>query len=155
MYYEKSTYYHCIEFYWLQFKRTKKETNVLKADFEQKWSEFIQKWEAEDAVGCSEFHSENGINAPPNANVNDGKKEIAAFYGFLFNSHLKSNYSHKIVSLDTYGNQAIEYGEFEVNWTTNDSLDWTLNARSLTHWKQGEKGDWKIEKIIFNKAPSK
>ena len=117
------------------------------------WALFVKAWESEDAEGCAQFYFKDALNIPPNAPIKNGRKAVQDFYQFLFDNNLKSDYTHTVNSVDVGGDQIIELGEFQVDWVRNDSTSWTFNARSMTHWKKDESGNWLIQKFMYNNPP--
>ena len=124
----------------------------IKPELRANWDTFIEAWEREDASGCSSIYLEDGINIPPLLKENNGRNEIEAFYQYLFENNLKSEYTHDIISLDGNTQNIIERGKFKVYWTRNDTTTWTYYARSLTHWQYNE-GKWMIKSFVFNNPP--
>ena len=53
------------------------------------WESFIKKWEAEDAIGCADFYSAEGINIGPENDILKGREAIAKFYDFLFPRNIR------------------------------------------------------------------
>jgi uncharacterized protein (TIGR02246 family) len=123
-------------------------------DIRAQWDRFVLHWENEAADSLAAFYTEDGINVPPELAPNQGREEIQAFYDFLFNNNLSSEYEHRIESLAATGNQAVEYGTFTVDWVRNDSTTWTFQGRSLTHWTRTVDGDWQIAAFLFNTPPT-
>lgn len=118
------------------------------------WDEFIYHWESQNAEACAGMYHENGLNIPNGFVVNKGKDAIEKFYQMLFANNGASKYKHTILSISTAGDQAIELGEFKVDWAGNDSISWTYHARSLTHWEKDSDGMWKIKTFMFNQPPA-
>lgn len=116
------------------------------------WDQFINAWESEDATACASFYTDEGINVPPSAKANEGKKAIESFYKFLFDNNISSKYTHTIIDIDGDESQVIEYGKFSVDWMRNDSTEWTYYARTMTQWIN-DNGTWKIDKFLFNNPP--
>lgn len=113
------------------------------------WDAFIEAWEQNDAAGCAAFYTEDARHIPPNSDINVGRDAIAAFYETLFLDHISSDYSHTIRSLFVCHELAIEEGQFQVEWTRDDSTTWSFAARSHAHWVL-EDEEWKIQTFIFN-----
>ena len=127
---------------------------TVQAEIDQRWTGFINAWEAEDAKACAEFYTENSINVPPGGEIKKGKKSIQDFYQFLFDNNLSSKYEHKSLDLNVAGNLATELGEFKVDWTSNDSTEWTFRARSMCLWKKSDTGNWEMDQFVFNNPPN-
>ena len=117
-----------------------------------KWDTFTNAWEQEDARTCAAVYVDDGVNIPPQWEVNNGIPEIEKFYDFLFDNNISSEYQHDILSISGDTKNIIEMGKFKVNWVRNDSTSWTYYARTMTHWINVE-GDWKIKTFIFNNPP--
>ncbi|REL24281.1 nuclear transport factor 2 family protein [Rhodohalobacter sp. SW132] len=132
------------------FSYKSSQNNEAPAEIHQTWDQFIEKWEANDAAACAAFYTENGMNIPPGFEISHGRNEIESFYRSLFDANHTSTYHHSILDLNVFGDQAVEYGEFTVEWEPIEGDNWTFHARSLTHWVKNENGEWKIEKFIFN-----
>lgn len=132
------------------------EENIEKFRQEIKatWDQFADSWEAEDAKKLMTYYTVDGINIPPNSDINMGRAEIKEFYESLFAANLKSAYTHKVDQIQIFGEHAIEQGNFSVDWMRNDSSTWVFDARSMTHWVKSEDGEWKIQEFIFNRPPA-
>lgn len=129
------------------------ERQDIKPEILESWQSFISAWENEDARGCAEHYLPDGKNIAPESPVRGSRDEIAKFYDFLFSNHLESDYQHEILELTHADGQAFEIGAFQVDWTRNDSTQWTFNARSSTHWIKDVEGNWKIKSFMFNLPP--
>lgn len=127
--------------------------NIASEEIRATWNQFIESWESKDAESCAAFYTENGMNIPSGFEINRGLTDIESFYRSLFDANQGSTYRHTIHDLQVFGNHAIEYGEFRVDWTPIEGDNWTYHARSLTHWTKVDSGEWKIEKIMFNSPP--
>ena len=114
------------------------------------WESFSDAWESEDAEGCAQIYTTDAINIPPGSSIKNGRKEIQAFYQMLFDGNLSSTYSHETINLEACCCSAMEQGEFTVEWTRNDSSQWTFNARSIAYWVKDDSDQWKIDRFIFN-----
>ncbi len=118
-----------------------------------RWDQFISYWEAGDAAACASFYTVSGINIPNAFEANKGREAIEQFYTFLFSNNQSSVYTHTTHDLQVFGNNAVEYGEFRVDWITNEGSPWAYQARVLAHWKKNSDGEWEIEKLLFNLPP--
>ena len=118
-----------------------------------RWDQFITYWEAGDAASCASFYTPSGMNIPNAFEPNSGREEIEQFYNFLFDNNQSSVYKHTTHDLKILGNDAVEYGEFTVDWITNEGTSWTYKARTMAHWVKNRDGIWEIEKLLFNLAP--
>jgi ketosteroid isomerase-like protein len=118
------------------------------------WDEFIAHWESGNADACVEIYHEDLIYIAPETEVITNRQEIRDFYNFLFESHQRSMYNHKGISLDFCGSHAIEYSHFIVDWLTHEGHSWTYHARAVAKWTPDSDGNWKTSKLIFNPAPS-
>jgi len=126
---------------------------VNNSEIEAVWGAFISSWENLNAKGCAAFYLEDGLNVPPQLPENRGRVAIEAFYDGLFSQHRQSRYFHKTHSLEHLGDHIVEYGEFTVDWVTNEGNEWQYQARTMVHWEKDEEGHWKIKYLIFNQAP--
>ncbi|MBE0661246.1 MAG: DUF4440 domain-containing protein [Bacteroidales bacterium] len=115
------------------------------------WDSFINHWETQDAAGCASFFSEDGYNVPDEFRTLKGRSEIESFYNTLFSGSQSSKYVHNILSVSVTGDDAIELGEFTVDWLSNEGEAWTYKARSIAHWQKDENENWKIKGFLFNK----
>ena len=123
-------------------------------ELQARWDGFIERWEALDAPGCAAFYAGDGVNVPPSFKINQGREEVEAFYNFLFSMNQSAEYTHTIMSVSYEGDLAVELGAFHVDWVRNDGSTWSFHARSLTHWKRDETGQWHIQAFLFNEAPA-
>ena len=115
-----------------------------------RWDLFIDRWEAEDAAGAAAIYAPEGVNIAPTGDIARGRDAIAGFYATLFEQHARSEYTHEILSVDPIGDRdALELGEFSVDWVANDGAEWRFRARSLTHWHRNDRGEWEIARIMF------
>jgi uncharacterized protein (TIGR02246 family) len=117
------------------------------------WDAFIVSWHAGDAAACAAFYTEDGFNIPNEFKTNKGRQEIEAFYEFLFSMNQSSSYTHNMLSLTHSDELAVEYGEFQVDWVSNDGTEWTYKARTLVHWVFNKDDGWKIKMLLFNTPP--
>lgn len=130
------------------------QNDTASKDIRATWDQFIESWESNNAESCASFYTQNGINIPSGFEINRGLADIESFYRSLFDANQSSTYRHSIHDLQVFGDHAIEYGEFRVDWIPIDGDNWTYHARSLTHWKKVDTGEWKIEKIMYNSPPA-
>ena len=131
------------------------DVDAIKKEVRAQWDAFEVAWENEDARTCGTFYTAGSMNVPPQSKTLVGREEIADFYQFLFDSNLSSDYNHRMLDFEVYGNgkNALEYGYFSVDWTRNDSTTWQYSARSMTHWERGNDEKWYIKRFIFNNPP--
>jgi uncharacterized protein (TIGR02246 family) len=118
------------------------------------WDSFINRWENQDAAGCAAFFTEDGYNVPDEFKTVKGRSEIESFYKTLFAGSQSSKYVHNILSVSLSGDQAIELGEFTVEWLSHEDEAWTYKARSFAHWQKDENENWRIKGFLFNKPPA-
>lgn len=118
------------------------------------WNDFATSWNELDARACALFYAEDALNIPPELPVNKGRESIEKFYNWLFSMHKSATYKHQIQYVSYFQDQAVEVGEFQVDWVRMDDIKWQYNARSLTHWVKDENNNWKIKAIIFNTPPA-
>lgn len=124
------------------------------AEIRELWDQFIENWEAEDAAACASIYHADGLNIPNEYLVNSGVAEIEEFYEVLFSNNQSGTYKHRMESLHTFGDAAVEYATFNVDWISNEGEEWSYNARALVHWKKDINGSWKIKTMLFNTPPS-
>jgi len=125
----------------------------VRSEIEKLWEAFSDNWENENAGACAALYAPDGLNVPPQMDSNKGREAIEKFYQSLFDNNLGSEYTHTTKTLTSFGDHAVEYGEFAVNWLSNDSTSWTYNARAMVHWTKSETGEWLIETLLFNQVP--
>ncbi len=130
------------------------DTEGAASAIQDRWTDFSEYWEAEDAAALAVFYAEDGMNVPPGMNKLVGREQIEAFYQGLFADHQSSTYNHETESVYTAGNLAMERGAFTVQWVRNDSTEWTFRARSMTVWEKTPEGFWEIRELLFNTPPS-
>jgi uncharacterized protein (TIGR02246 family) len=121
---------------------------------QQNWRQFIENWNAMNTNGCVAIYADDAIVIPPEMQPANGKEAIAEFYDFLFASNKSANYSHNTESITIEGNQAIEYGNFSVDWISNEDIEWTFRARVMAHWVKDSSENWRIRKLLFNTPPA-
>ena len=124
------------------------------AEISALWSQFIESWEAEDAAACASLYHTEGLNIPNEYRVNSGPAEIEEFYAALFANNQSGIYRHRMESLHFFGDSAVEYATFQVDWIANGGEMWSYNARALVHWKKDGNSIWKIKTMLFNTPPS-
>ncbi|MCB0638052.1 MAG: nuclear transport factor 2 family protein [Lewinella sp.] len=129
------------------------EPAALEQVLTQKWADFADSWEAEDATACAALFHTNGQNLPPGNHTRTGRRDIADFYQLLFHANQSSEYAHTIESLEVCGDLAIEKGHFTVHWVRNNGTDWNYQARTLAHWRRDDEGEWLLQTFIFNLPP--
>jgi ketosteroid isomerase-like protein len=126
----------------------------VEAQLRSNWDAFINHWHNEDATACAAFYAKDGINVPAGFDASVGREAIEGFYRFLFDNNISSNYSHNTKYVAASGSVAVEYAEFSVDWLSNDSTEWTYQARVLAHWEKNMEGEWKIKAFVFNSPPA-
>jgi uncharacterized protein (TIGR02246 family) len=122
--------------------------------FQSIWNDFATSWNEFDAKRCALFYAEDALNIPPELPVNKGRKSIEEFYTWLFSMHESAIYAHRVHSVSYFENQAVEVGDFQVDWVSTDGSQWQYKARSLTHWVKDENKNWKIKTFVFNTPPA-
>ena len=125
----------------------------IQTELRQAWDRFAEHWENENAEACAIFYLEDGVHYPPNSKINQGRNDIQSFYQMLFDAHQSSAYHHEINDILQGDGFLVEFGKFGVDWTRNDDSTWTFKARSVTEWRYGADGSWKIAKFLFQPAP--
>jgi uncharacterized protein (TIGR02246 family) len=130
-------------------ERNESDENQIRS----RWVQFISHWEAGDAAACASFYTPSGMNIPNAFEANIGREAIEQFYTFLFSNNQSSSYTHTTLDLQVFGNDAVEYGEFTVDWITNEGSAWSYQARMIAHWKKNSADVWEIEKLLFNLPP--
>ena len=120
---------------------------------EQQWENFVLNWNNMNPDETVAIYTENAILIPPDMEILRGRDSIQEFYAGLFSMNRSANYVNSTKSIEISGNQAIEFGEFKVDWISEDGRSWTYHARVLVHWTR-QSGNWRIEKLMFNSPPS-
>ena len=134
-------------------EQSRQESMDVTSEIRKQWDRFISYWEKEEVDKLAQMYSGDGVNVPPALKANIGRVEIAAFYEMLFSNHISSKYEHNIRTLYHETDNAIEYGDFNVEWIRNDSTEWTFKARSVTHWGRNSEDEWEIKLFLFNNPP--
>lgn len=120
---------------------------------QQNWNQFIENWNDLNTEGCITIYTDDAEIIAPEMQPAIGKTAIGEFYDFLFASNKFADYSHNTESISIEGNQAIEYGNFSVDWISNEDEQWTYRARVMVHWVKDSSGNWTIKKLLFNTPP--
>ena len=121
---------------------------------QQNWDQFIENWNALSTEGCISIYTNDAVVIAPEMHPATGKEAIAEFYNFLFTSNKSADYTHRTESITIEGNQAIEYGNFSVDWLSNEDQPWTYHARVMVHWVKDPSESWKIQRLLFNNPPA-
>lgn len=121
---------------------------------QQKWNQFVEDWNDLNAEGCITIYTDDAEVIAPEMQATKGKEAIAEFYNFLFTSNKSADYTHMTETISVEGNQAIEYGNFSVDWVSNEGQSWTYRARVMVHWIKDSPESWKIQRILFNNPPA-
>ena len=140
----------------MTFGCSEKENTNSSEDYtsiQNNWTAFENHWNAFNTEGCVSIYTEDAEVIAPDMAAAAGKEAIAEFYHFLFSNNQSAEYSHTTESLTVAENQAIEYGNFSVDWVSNDAQSWTFNARVLVHWIKNQQDEWKIQRLLFNTPP--
>lgn len=120
----------------------------------QNWRQFVENWNAINTNGCVAIYAEDAVVIAPEMQPANGKEAIAEFYDFLFASNKSADYSQNTESISIEGNQAVEYGNFSVDWVSNENVSWTFNARVMVHWIKDSSDNWTIQQLLFNNPPA-
>ena len=134
---------------WLVACTLQLDPEETKVALENRWQAFSAAWEAKNAEGCANFYTLQGQNKVGDNDPEIGRLAITDFYRQLFSENLSGDYNHYLDSIRIEGETVTEFGQFEVEWTRNDSTSWYFKANSTTTWVKGSQKEWEIEKFHF------
>ena len=100
-----------------------------------------------DSAEIADFYTDNGMLLPPESDLVQGKRDIAAFWQAAIDMGIK-NVKLDIVEVEQHGDTAIEMSKYTLSSADDNLID---QGKGIVIWKY-EGGAWKLHRDIWNSS---
>lgn len=123
----------------------------VEAAVEAAFQEYAASLEAGDADRWAALWTEDGVQMPPGARVNQGKETILTGLRGALGAFSFSDMQINVQEVQTAGNWAYARGLYTVTYLPHDGSDpIPIDGKFMSIFQKQDDGTWKLHRDIFN-----